>query len=158
MIYLKGELKSGNNQPPTPANAFLAFCPGSSGSSDARQFPVSGVHTMPARAGASTRSCTGFRRLRIANRSRVLARGAILGAAERSRVRHCKDDRRPAALCASKGELTARLRRAFTHADQTEVTVRHEVRINAESLSIVRDRHAKAGSLVGECDRDVSTV
>lgn len=27
MIYLKGELKSQNNQPPVPASAFLAYCP-----------------------------------------------------------------------------------------------------------------------------------
>ena len=27
MIYLKGELKSQNNQPPLPATAFLAYCP-----------------------------------------------------------------------------------------------------------------------------------
>ena len=27
MIYLKGELKSQNNQPPVPATAFLAYCP-----------------------------------------------------------------------------------------------------------------------------------
>lgn len=31
MIYLKGELKSANNQPPWPASAFLAYCPGSNG-------------------------------------------------------------------------------------------------------------------------------
>lgn len=30
-IYLKGELQSQNNQPPTPATAFLAYCPGSNG-------------------------------------------------------------------------------------------------------------------------------
>ena len=27
LIYLKGELKSENNQPPVPASAFIAYCP-----------------------------------------------------------------------------------------------------------------------------------
>ena len=31
MIYLKGELKSMNNQPPLPASAFLAYCPNPNG-------------------------------------------------------------------------------------------------------------------------------
>ena len=31
MIYLKGELKSQNNQTPVPASAFLAYCPYSNG-------------------------------------------------------------------------------------------------------------------------------
>jgi hypothetical protein len=30
-IYLKGELKSQNNQPPLPASAFLAYCPNPNG-------------------------------------------------------------------------------------------------------------------------------
>ena len=30
-IYLKGELKSQNNQPPVPASAFLAYCPNPNG-------------------------------------------------------------------------------------------------------------------------------